>query len=138
MSALSKVKVVQIDASRDHSVFLDSKLVDLKCTVHALSMHNPFCQSQISVDIVSYSVSMYLCMTCTGEPPFKMFTFHRGDAYTCGFNEAHQLGQGTNPTTAPHSLLSPLPVHGRMPQVTFLYCGASLMDSDRLPLVMSL
>ena len=34
MSALSKVKVVQIDASRDHSVFLDSKLVDLKCTLH--------------------------------------------------------------------------------------------------------
>ena len=109
MAALSKVKVVQIDASRDHSVFLDSKLA------------NPHCTLQQSCRAFSVAVKCFvLCLInqpagtiCTDECSIQncsLFTFCRGNSYTCGFNEAHQLGHGTNPTTAPHSLLCPVPV----------------------------
>ena len=33
-----------------------------------------------------------------------------GVVYTCGLNDAHQLGHGSNPTTAPQNALAPKPV----------------------------
>ncbi len=35
-----------------------------------------------------------------------MYTFS-GAVYTCGLNDAHQLGHGSNPTSAPSDYLAP-------------------------------
>jgi hypothetical protein len=69
ISELLKEKIVQVAASRDHTVFLTRK----------------------------------------------------GVVYTCGLNDAHQLGHGTNLATAPAQLLSPKPIKGLKGTV----CGVS-------------
>ena len=64
---------------------------------------------------------MHVCVhvrvcVCGGGPGKSVMCDHSstifdflcsGTVYTCGLNDAHQLGHGSNPSTAPQSCLAP-------------------------------
>ena len=55
----------------------------------------------------------YTCVVLTKLYLHVYFLHCSGVVHTCGLNDAHQLGLGTNPSSAPTNCLTPKPVSSR-------------------------
>ena len=80
---------MSVAAARNHTVFLTHRSGLTENTVHWFLKCPPVC--------VFMYCSMYVC-------------FYSGVVYTCGLNDAHQLGIGSAPNSTPKQCLSPTPI----------------------------
>ena len=70
----------------------------------------------------------YTCVVLTQLYLHVYFLHCSGVVHTCGLNDAHQLGLGTNPSSAPNNCLTPKPVSSR--SSCWLLTGESLIISS--------
>lgn len=104
--------ITKVVLCKFHSVFLSYKGCVLTCGHGPGGRLGHDSEQSIVTPRMIKSMEGYICTGIAATRDHTVILTKSGAVYTCGLNDAHQLGHGSNPSNAPANYLAPKLVRG--------------------------